>query len=53
MYAAGINPVDVYIREGAFLNLPPLPRILGKEVAGIVETAGPKVQKFKVIFSLT
>uniref|UniRef100_R4G446 Putative zinc-binding oxidoreductase n=1 Tax=Rhodnius prolixus TaxID=13249 RepID=R4G446_RHOPR len=48
VYAAGINPVDVYIREGAFLNLPPLPRILGKEVAGIVETAGPKVQKFKV-----
>ncbi|XP_073977245.1 quinone oxidoreductase-like isoform X2 [Rhodnius prolixus] len=43
VYAAGINPVDVYIREGAFLNLPPLPRILGKEVAGIVETAGPKV----------
>lgn len=47
VHAAGINPVDVYIREGAFMNLPPLPRILGKEVAGIVETVGPGVQKYK------
>lgn len=46
--AAGINPVDVHLREGAFMTLPPLPRILGKEVAGIIEEVGPAVTSFKV-----
>jgi NADPH2:quinone reductase len=46
--AAGINPVDTYIREGAYAALPKLPAILGKEVAGIVEDVGEHVSSFKV-----
>jgi NADPH2:quinone reductase len=46
--AAGINPVDTYIREGAYAALPKLPAILGKEVAGIVEDIGDCVSSFKV-----
>src|SRR5215813_11176096 len=44
--AAGVNPVDAYIRSGRFGrgNLPYIP---GMEVAGIVERAGAKVTKFK------
>jgi len=44
--AAGVNPVDAYIRSGRFggHNLPYIP---GMEVAGIVEKAGAKISKFK------
>ncbi|PSN35328.1 hypothetical protein C0J52_17146 [Blattella germanica] len=31
VHSAGINPVDTYIREGAYATLPSLPAILGKE----------------------
>lgn len=41
--AAGINPVDTYLREGFFAQLPPLPLILGKEVAGTVAAIGSNV----------
>ncbi|XP_075229459.1 quinone oxidoreductase-like isoform X1 [Lycorma delicatula] len=40
--AAGINPVDTYIREGVYKQLPKLPTILGKEVAGVVDEMGPE-----------
>ncbi|KAJ1523448.1 hypothetical protein ONE63_001305 [Megalurothrips usitatus] len=43
----GINPIDVYIREGGFAVLPPLPLILGKEVSGTVIKKGKDVTKFK------
>jgi NADPH2:quinone reductase len=46
--AAGINPVDTYIREGAYATLPKLPAILGKEVAGTVEEVGDAVSSVKV-----
>ena len=44
--AAGVNPVDAYIRSGRFGrgNLPYIP---GMEVAGLVEKAGAKITKFK------
>ncbi|XP_049829522.1 zeta-crystallin-like isoform X1 [Schistocerca gregaria] len=45
--AAGINPVDTYIREGSFAVLPTLPAILGKEAAGVVEKVGDGVQGLK------
>ncbi|XP_023702473.1 quinone oxidoreductase isoform X1 [Cryptotermes secundus] len=45
--AAGINPVDTYIREGAYATLPKLPAILGREVAGIVEDVGDGVSNLK------
>jgi NADPH2:quinone reductase len=46
--AAGINPVDTYIRQGEFMVLPELPTVLGKEAAGIVEEVGSEVQGIKV-----
>jgi NADPH:quinone reductase-like Zn-dependent oxidoreductase len=44
--AAGVNPVDAYIRSGRFGggNLPFTP---GMDVAGIVETTGANAKKFK------
>uniref|UniRef100_A0A2R5LKW1 Putative zinc-binding oxidoreductase n=1 Tax=Ornithodoros turicata TaxID=34597 RepID=A0A2R5LKW1_9ACAR len=45
--AAGINPVDTYIREGAFGYTPPLPYTPGKDGAGIVEAVGEAVHNFK------
>ena len=44
--AAGVNPVDAYIRSGRY-GKGSLPYIPGLEVAGIVEKTGAKVTKFK------
>ncbi len=38
--AAGVNPVDTYIRAGQYAMLPPLPYTPGADGAGIVEAAG-------------
>jgi NADPH2:quinone reductase len=46
--AAGVNPVDTYIRQGAYSGNYTLPLILGFDAAGIVEKVGGKVQRFKV-----
>ena len=47
--AAGVNPVDVGIREGRFAHYSEgqFPHILGMDVAGVVEQTGSKVTKFK------
>lgn len=45
--AAGINPVDTYIRAGQYSNKPNLPYTPGKDAAGIVEKIGANVGKFK------
>jgi NADPH:quinone reductase-like Zn-dependent oxidoreductase len=42
--AAGVNPVDVFIREGRITRFPFIP---GMDVAGVVEQAGNKVTKLK------
>src|SRR5207248_9100781 len=42
--AAGVNPVDVFIREGRISRVPFIP---GMDVAGQVEQAGNKITKFK------
>ena len=42
--AAGVNPVDVFIREGRGNQFPLIP---GMDLAGVVEQAGNKVTKFK------
>ena len=49
MHAAGVNPLDSKIRDGAFkLLLPyPLPLILGNELAGVVIRVGSRVRRFK------
>jgi NADPH2:quinone reductase len=45
--AAGVNPVDTYIRAGTYAKKPALPYTPGFDAAGIVESAGPDVTRFK------
>ena len=46
--AAGVNPVDTYIRNGTYAKLPKLPYTPGKDGAGVIEGSGDEVAKFKV-----
>ena len=46
--AAGVNPVDTYIRAGTYAQKPDLPYTPGKDGAGIVEAIGQSVTKFKI-----
>ncbi|WP_245820993.1 NADP-dependent oxidoreductase [Geodermatophilus pulveris] len=48
VHAAGVNPVDVAIREGALAGAYPhhFPIVPGWDVAGVVEAAGPAVTAF-------
>ena len=41
--AAGVNPVDTYVRSGSYAKLPPLPYIPGGDGAGVVKAVGPDV----------
>jgi NADPH2:quinone reductase len=46
--AVAVNPIDTYIRSGA-VNMPlPRPFIPGCDLAGMVESLGPDVRRFKV-----
>ncbi|MCB1023682.1 MAG: NADPH:quinone reductase [Acidobacteria bacterium] len=45
--AAGVNPVDTYVRQGVHASAPALPFTPGKDAAGIVEAVGENVQKVK------
>lgn len=47
VYAAGVNPVDTYVRTGTYAIKPALPYTPGNDVAGIVESVGKGVQSFK------
>jgi NADPH:quinone reductase len=38
--AAGVNPVDTYIRSGAYASKPPLPYTPGSDAAGTIEAVG-------------
>ncbi len=40
LHAAGINPVDTYVRSGKYLRLPPLPYTPGADGAGRIEALG-------------
>jgi NADPH2:quinone reductase len=44
--AAGVNPVDTYIRSGQYGRLPELPFTPGFDGAGRVEAVGPDVTRF-------
>lgn len=46
--AAGVNPVDTYVRSGNYAAVPNLPYTPGKDSAGIVEAVGENVTKVKV-----
>ena len=45
--AAGVNPVDTYVRAGTYAIKPPLPYTPGSDGAGEVEAVGADVKSFK------
>jgi NADPH:quinone reductase-like Zn-dependent oxidoreductase len=45
--AAGVNPVDWKIRSGSMPSLT-LPRVLGQDIAGVVDAIGSEVTRFAV-----
>jgi NADPH2:quinone reductase len=47
IHAAGVNPVDGYIRSGTYARKPALPYTPGTDGAGEVEAAGSAVTQFK------
>jgi NADPH:quinone reductase len=47
MHAAGVNPVETYIRAGTYARLPELPYTPGNDGAGVVEHVGLGVTEFK------
>jgi NADPH2:quinone reductase len=47
VHAAGVNPVDGYIRSGTYARKPALPYVPGTDGAGEVETVGADVTGFK------
>jgi len=44
--AVGVNPVDVYIRSGAYARKPALPFIPGSDAGGEVESVGANVTQY-------
>src|ERR1044071_679214 len=54
--ASGINFADILARKGLYPDAPKLPAVVGYEVAGIVDAAGPQASRDwigKPVFSLT
>ena len=49
VHAAGVNPLDAKIRDGAFKLILPYrpPLVLGHDLAGVVVEIGARVQQFK------
>ncbi len=47
VHAAGVNPFDTYIRSGAYAVKPPLPFTPGTDCAGVVETTGKAISRFR------
>src|SRR5262245_7126660 len=47
LHAAGVNPVDTYIRSGVYANKPSLPFTPGSDGAGEIESVGSGVAQFK------
>jgi NADPH2:quinone reductase len=45
--AVGVNPVDVYIRTGAYARKPSLPFIPGSDAGGEIEAVGANVKQYK------
>ena len=44
--AAGVNPVDAYIRSGTYARKPSLPYVPGADLGGVVESVGTGVTGF-------
>ena len=47
IHAVGVNPVETYIRSGAYARLPALPFTPGNDAAGVVEGVGDGVEHFQ------
>lgn len=45
--AAGVNPVDTYIRSGGYARMPAFPYIPGADAAGVVEAVGEGVSRVR------
>ena len=48
VHAAGVNPVDTYIRSGVYAAKPPLPYTPGSDAAGVVDAIGDGVTRHAV-----
>lgn len=48
VHAAGVNPVDTYIRSGMYATKPPLPYTPGMDAAGGVESVGEGVTRVAI-----
>ncbi|MGI5133015.1 NADP-dependent oxidoreductase [Pseudonocardia sp. CA-107938] len=48
MRATSVNPVELFVRSGAFPMIGPPPFILGWDVSGVVEAVDPGVSRFAV-----
>lgn len=46
IHAVGVNPVDNYIRKGAYARKPKLPYTPGADAAGTISSVGPEVTGF-------
>ena len=47
LHAAGVNPVDTYIRTGTYARKPPLPYTPGTDGAGVILSVGDGARRFK------
>jgi len=47
VHAAGVNPVETYIRAGTYALKPPLPYTPGGDAAGVVAAVGEHVTRFR------
>jgi len=45
VHAAGVNPVDTYIRAGAYARKPNLPYTPGTDIGGVVQAVGANVTR--------
>jgi NADPH2:quinone reductase len=48
VHAVGVNPVDTYIRAGAYARKPNLPYTPGTDIGGIVHAVGANVTRVRV-----
>ncbi len=48
IHAAGVNPVETYVRSGKYAKLPPLPYTPGTDGAGVVAGLGEGVSDWKI-----
>ncbi len=48
IHAAGVNPVETYIRSGSYARLPELPYTPGFDGAGVIEALGADVEGWQI-----